>query len=388
MVAFREETCNTPLQNSVAELFNAKSMMLIPILDQNAKMIAFMGLADRRGASRTEEDLTFAYAVLSILANYIKLRLYQKRIESTQQALTSIVDSMGVDIYVNDFYTHEVLFANRSMAEPYGGVEDMVGRTCWSCLYAGQDKECEYCPKKRLTDDAGDPIESEIYAWDYQRPLDNKWFHVLSTVIQWVDGRPGLLISSIDITENKKYEDMIQKLAAYDSLTGLPNRYKLSIDCDELIPKMEAENESGYLLFFDLDGFKAVNDNYGHQAGDELLVQIGEMLQSNDLTRNKAYRYGGDEFVIPTGQSDARELRDLLGFLKSCFEKPFVLSDAVVSCNASIGISCYPEDDKRTTGLLRKADQAMYLSKSKGRGQIYFYNNGNICKEEQYFLNR
>ena len=179
------------------------------------------------------EDISFTYAVLASVANHVKLQLYQKRAEATDASLKTMMDHMGIDIYVNDFYTHEVLYANRSMAEPYGGVENLIGKICWKTLYTDKIEECNYCPQKNLIDEDGGP--TKVYSWDYQRPFDGSWFRVLSAAFQWTDGRLAHIVSSVDISENKHNEEVIRQLAEYDSLTGLPNRYRLQLDCDKYL---------------------------------------------------------------------------------------------------------------------------------------------------------
>lgn len=378
-VSFRKQTCDDPLKKALAEIFDMRSMLLIPILDPNASLTAFVGIADRRGSARTsDEDIAFAYAILNTLASYIKIQLYYKRLESTQSVLKSVTDNMGVDIYVNDYYTHEILYANQSMAAPYGGSDKMLGEVCWKVLYKNRTGPCDYCPKNKLIDEDGNP--TKMYAWDYQRPFDGSWFRVLSAATHWVDGRLAHIVSSIDITEKKKNEQTIHQLASYDMLTGLPNRYKLAQDCDELITQQD-----GYLIFFDLDGFKAVNDRLGHQFGDELLIKIGKPLMENPLTCDSSYRYGGDEFIVLCHGGMVCRIREILDFLISSFKKPFDLTVRKVRCGASFGVSRCPLDGNVPAVLTHNADQAMYVSKRSGTGMIHFYNQGDICDSKAYF---
>ena len=81
------------------------------------------------------------------------------------------MNNMGVDIYVNSFDSHDMLYANRSMVEPYGGIEHFWGKKCWEALYSDKTGECEFCPKRHLIDENGHP--TKVYSWDYQRPFDN-----------------------------------------------------------------------------------------------------------------------------------------------------------------------------------------------------------------------
>lgn len=89
-------------------------------------------------------------------------------------------------------------------------------------------------------------------------------------------------------------------MANYDVLTGLPNRRMLIEECKNRIDNAK-EDEQGYVIFFDIDGFKVINDNYGHDAGDEFLIKLGEFFSSIPLLKNSVYRNGGDEFVAVIG---------------------------------------------------------------------------------------
>lgn len=371
------------MESYFAEEFNSKSLLLTPIYNEDVKLIGFIGVSDRRGIARTQkDDVTLAYTIMSTICNYLKLQITKEELDGTRNVLQSVTDNMGVDIYVNDFYTHEVLYANASMASPYGGVDKMIGETCWKVLYDDKTEQCEYCPQKKIIDENGNP--TKIYSWDYQRPFDGSWFRVLSTAFEWIDGRLAHIVSSIDITDNKKNEEIIQKMALYDHLTGLPNRYRLTEDLDEMIPSMESEHSEGFVIFFDLDGFKLINDNLGHQVGDDLLKEIGALLTSNEHINNKCYRYGGDEFVILCYDDNADELDHILSYLKDIFTKPIVVNGKPLKCGASIGVSHYPFDETKTSELVRKADQAMYISKEADDFMVNFFNNGDICSIDKY----
>ena len=122
--------------------------------------------------------------------------------------LGSIMNNMGVDIYVNSFDSHDMLYANRSMVEPYGGIEHFWGKKCWEALYSDKTGECEFCPKRHLIDENGHP--TKVYSWDYQRPFDKCWFRVFSAAFAWVDGQMAHVITSVDIDHQKKIEEELR----------------------------------------------------------------------------------------------------------------------------------------------------------------------------------
>ena len=365
----------TPLELRLGEIFHAKSLVLVPVVNSNQRILALVGVANRQGKlSQSEEDMRFFRAVIHMLSNYIKVHLYQEQTKNAQASLEGILDHMGIDVYVNDFNTHEILYVNRSMSIPYGPAEKLLGRRCFEALFDDKTAECDFCPQKKLIDEDGNP--SKVYRWDYQRPFDGAWFRVFSAAFRWHDGRMAHVVSSVDISESKRNEEIIRQLALRDYLTGLPNRFAMTQAIDHLL-QSRGDTASFYTLFFDLDGFKLVNDTLGHKVGDELLQHIAAALQENPLTQGLTYRYGGDEFVILL-ESDHQTLQQILDFLEATFSTPWLLETGPAMVDLSIGITHYPEDAKKKTDIIRHADQAMYFSKHNETSRVSYYNQGNI----------
>lgn len=171
----------------------------------------------------------------------------------------------------------------------------------------------------------------------------------------------------------EKAHTNVSKIAYFDYLTGLPNRFSLYRDFDA----RTQEHASPFaILFFDLDGFKRINDLYGHNSGDELLQQIGKRLTNlgyMESVSNKLYRIGGDEFVLLVQYSKAFRVIDIIEQLMSEIRKDFPLSNVNTSISSSVGISFYPEDGETLEDLLRFADNAMYEAKKSGKNSYYFY---------------
>lgn len=374
------------LEKQAAALFHTDSLLLLPIIGDKAQIVALIGMVNEKEPEKLQEfEQSLVYSVLVVIANHIRLNLYIQNIERTEKALQSIVDNMGVDIYVNDFKTHEVLYVNRSMAAPYGGVDAMVGNICWQVLYDDKTEQCEYCPQFKLIDSEGNP--TKIYSWNYERPFDGSWFRVLSGAFEWVDGRIAHIVSSIDITEDVRNEEMVRALAERDTLTALPNRRKLLLDGEKRIGQKNP-GKNLYLMYFDLDKFKQVNDIYGHRGGDDLLGEIGAFLQESALTKDISYRYGGDEFVLLCWDHTLDEVMELAEFLVERFLKKWNLINYQATCNTSIGIVKCPDDGATIRELIDHADAAMYVSKKSEKEKIHFYNDGDICAAGVYLMQR
>lgn len=363
---------NSSFELELLDLCHAYSLVFVPVTDESWGTYSFVVLANTAAVHPGNQAALNSVAVaLSLLFYYMKGRMYQKKLTQSQATLESILDHAGVDIYVNDFYSHDILYTNEPMAAPYGGKEQFIGKKCWQVLFPGQSGPCDFCPQKKLIDENGNP--TKVYSWDYQRAFDGAWFRVFSASFHWVDGRLAHVVSSADITENKRNEALIENLANYDQLTQLPNRRSLLNECERRI-KRATEREQGYVMFFDIDGFKAINDNYGHDAGDEFLVQLAAFFSDIPLLKGSIYRNGGDEFVaLLGGETITKEhIKHLSNFIHDRFKKAWVLKNGSAYCNISIGVACYPEDGTTPQELLQKADMAMYHIKKCGGGGFCF----------------
>ncbi len=373
------------LEEKLAQIFNINTFIFIPILNQNYELAGFLGICDRRKEVRhAKADINKACSLLTLLGNTVKLEMFQKGIANAEAALGNVLDHIGIDIYVNDYYTHDVLYANKSMAAPYGGVENMIGKKCWQSIFDDKSAPCEFCPQPRLLDEDGNL--NKTYQWDYERPFDKSWFRVLSSSFPWTDGRIAHLVASIDITESKKSQIFIENLAQYDYLTGLLNRRSLHEDIEAFISDNNKFGAEWYVLFCDLDGFKAINDTLGHEAGDTLLKNLANDLKEINSDCMRAYRQGGDEFVLLLKDCGFDErTQDKIEKLLDVFHKEYCYDGQEMPYGCSIGIAHYPSQASTAKEIFRLADTAMYCVKKEGRGSVRFCFNGGFHKMNEYF---
>nr|WP_242698760.1 EAL domain-containing protein [Alteromonas sp. 5E99-2] len=177
-----------------------------------------------------------------------------------------------------------------------------------------------------------------------------------------------------DISELKQKENDLHNLALFDGLTGLANRpniiEKIRLAC------VSPDEDQFAVLFLDLDGFKQINDGYGHEIGDRLLAEVASRLNQVVKKSDLVARLGGDEFVIMAKNiNDKNCLISMSQRILKAFESPLSCVDYKLQTTLSIGISLYPEDAENPIDLLKKADLAMYSSKQKGKNQFYFFNS-------------
>jgi diguanylate cyclase (GGDEF)-like protein/PAS domain S-box-containing protein len=178
-----------------------------------------------------------------------------------------------------------------------------------------------------------------------------------------------------DITEHKQQQEQIERLAYYDALTRLPNRVLLADRMQQALSRADRLNKIVAVCYLDLDGFKPINDRYGHKAGDGVLVEISRRLQDFIRNEDTVARLGGDEFVLLlTDLSDEDGSESILARMLEIVTKPCELHNgARVNVSASIGVTFYPTDHNDPDVLLRHADQAMYQAKQLGRNRMHHF---------------
>ena len=187
-------------------------------------------------------------------------------------------------------------------------------------------------------------------------------------------GEPAIQTVIHDITRHKDYEEQLRRQALHDALTGLPNRLLLMDRMQQAIVNAHRSGSAFYVLFFDLDRFKYVNDTLGHDAGDELLKTITARMAECARKGDTLARLGGDEFVLMLEEIDDEQvIAPLLDRIMQRVGEPVVLGEQEVSVTCSIGISVYPHDATDTYTLLKYADTAMYHAKEKGRNGVERY---------------
>jgi diguanylate cyclase (GGDEF)-like protein/PAS domain S-box-containing protein len=187
-----------------------------------------------------------------------------------------------------------------------------------------------------------------------------------------------------DITKRKKAEDKIYRQANYDSLTGLANRNLFVDRFEHTLEVAKRENNTVAIFFIDLDGFKNVNDTFGHAKGDMLLklttTRIKETLRKIDTVS----RLSGDEFaIILSGNHDVFSFEKIASLILEKIANPFQLEEIEAYVTASIGISIFPDDGVTSEELLRKADSAMYKAKEKGKNNVQFFTKEMDIKAQQ-----
>lgn len=183
-----------------------------------------------------------------------------------------------------------------------------------------------------------------------------------------LQARTSLLATSLAAANRE-----LARLALHDTLTRLPNRVLLEDRLEQALNKASREGSSFALMFMDLDGFKTVNDAWGHEVGDKLLVAATGRLEQQLTGQYTLARIGGDEFVLLTEVSAPEDAAALAKSLVHAIDKPFTIDPYDVMVTLSVGIALYPEDGKNERELMFNADAAMYHTKHMGRNGYHFF---------------
>jgi diguanylate cyclase (GGDEF)-like protein/PAS domain S-box-containing protein len=188
-----------------------------------------------------------------------------------------------------------------------------------------------------------------------------------------------------DISQMKAHEAELDKIAHYDILTGLPNRRLLSDRLSQALIRAQRDQSLLAVCFLDLDGFKAINDQYGHHVGDQLLIGVSAHLRAVLRSNDSLARLGGDEFVILLSDiKNSMESVQILDRILVAANRPVKVNEIDLSISASIGVSLFPGDNADADSLLRHADQAMYVAKNAGKNRYHLFDPESDRKAQQH----
>ncbi|MFH7586801.1 putative bifunctional diguanylate cyclase/phosphodiesterase [Oceanimonas smirnovii] len=209
--------------------------------------------------------------------------------------------------------------------------------------------------------------------------IENQWLAVLVIVVTLAVFSIALIVSMLDVRTHKLTSsldlanDELIKLALHDNLTKLPNRTLLNDRLEQAIRRAERKKTEFSMLFFDLDGFKAVNDMHGHHVGDALLKEIANRLMSAKREEDTIARLGGDEFLMLMESERPENPATVAQRLIALVGQPFSYKGLQLQVTTSVGIAIYPEDGRSAHELMVNADAAMYHVKQQGRNDYQFF---------------
>ena len=337
----------------------------------------------RTGFSALEIATTCLYlgALFFVLWNYQTLRDDQSRREresgvqsllDERKLFQTILDNAPLGIWMVDT-GGKVQFVNRNFCDATG------------------ISEAQFLAADRYADLMPEAVTASCLKSD-RECLEQDAPHISLERLPFADGRDYLLeITKLrlldkdgsvkgniglatDVTERTEHEKALEHMAHYDTLTGVPNRVLLADRLSQALARAKRDKGLMAVCYIDLDGFKPVNDSFGHDAGDRVLVEISRRIKDAVREDDTVARLGGDEFVVLlVGLQAPEECAGSLHRLLQSINQPIALKGAVLTISASIGVALYPEDEQDADTLLRHADQAMYVAKQSGRNRFHFF---------------
>jgi diguanylate cyclase (GGDEF)-like protein/PAS domain S-box-containing protein len=278
-----------------------------------------------------------------------------------EHAIVSIADVAGNITYVNDKfcaisgYNREELIGNNDKIVTSDEHPDEFFVDMWKAISSG-------------------------HTWHGEIQNTNKTgnvYWVKTTIVPTLDdkGKPFQYVGiRTEITAAKKNEEKLKFTAHYDLLTGLPNRVLLADRLNHAMVQCQRRNQSLAVAYMDLDGFKVVNDTYGHDLGDKLLVELSKRMKEALREGDTLARIGGDEFIaIMVDLENFEGSKRVLERLLKTTAEPVTVDDTVVQVSLSIGVTLYPQDGVDADQLMRHADQAMYIAKQAGKNRYQLF---------------
>ncbi len=297
----------------------------------------------------------------------------QAEIRASEKLLRTLIDH-SVNGIVRLRWIHEdggdfrklcCIFAN-AMAGKFlhADREDLVDCTgeeivAMACNAMEPDELDAMVENFRRATDSGGKIDTEVH---HKSGGSNKWLRMICEPFG-----TDIALTLVDITDGKVKERHMESIALSDPLTAVLNRRGFERDASQRLTD-SPDDATGALLFIDLNDFKIINDNHGHEIGDQLLTIAAKRLRKSLRSCDIIGRPGGDEFVVLVPDVTAEIADTLAKRVTTVLEEPYVIGEFKLDCAASIGLALYPKNANTLTGLMREADQAMYRAKARCRG--------------------
>lgn len=308
----------------------------------------------------------------------------QIRLENSENTLRYLLKMSPIAVRIAKNEGQDVIFANEAYAHLiHTDISDVLGKNPKN-YYADQEKYHEIVSQIKNNE--------IIYNQLVELLVNNETIWVLASYMPIeFEGISCVLGWFYDITKEKnlqtelmEHSQRLEYIAHYDALTGLPNRILESDRLQQGIIQTQRRGDHLAVFYLDLDGFKYVNDSYGHAVGDLLLINLSLRMKQALREGDTLCRLGGDEFVaILADLNDPSDAIPIIHRLLDAASQPIQIGDLSIQVSASIGVTFYPQEDEANGDqLIRQADQAMYIAKQSGKNRYHVFDTQQLSSLE------
>ena len=319
----------------------------VPMRDANGNITALLGLTrDITERKLTEEHLKLAARVFSDAHEGILIT----------DAGANIIDVNPTFCEITGYSRNEIIGQNPRLLQS-GKYSDQFYRDMWQELIERQHWQGELWNRKK---------SGELYA---------EWLTI--SALTDADGNVSHYIGLFsDVTQTKQQQQMLELYAHYDPLTHLPNRILFADRLNHAMAHCKREKSLLSICFLDLDGFKPINDQFGHDIGDRVLIEVAGRIKAAIREEDSVSRHGGDEFTLLLGDIESVEqCEQAILRIHRAIGQPYLIDGQQISVGASSGFTVYPLDDANADALLRHADHAMYQAKLAGKNRCQLFDS-------------
>jgi diguanylate cyclase (GGDEF)-like protein/PAS domain S-box-containing protein len=350
----------------IAWMFSGRIVRPLRQLQKDAAALA-AGALGHRSAVRTRDEVGNLADAFNRMATSLERR--QLEVQQSNDTLSAVIDASPVAIVCSDL-DRRIMLWSRSAEKLYGYTAEQTIGTPIKTVPPDADAQSRALYQRARNGESIRDVEAK------RRRRDGSLVDVRIAAAPMYnpDGTVrGVAWAHEDITDRKRAEEQLRRLAHYDPLTGLPNRLSLQKELEGILAA-DACDRAMSVALFDLDGFKDVNDPLGHSVGDKLLIEVGQrLLESTErwCEGNQVFRLGGDEFVVVIPDcGDPRVVAGVVEEMLKRLAQPFRINDQALHLGGSAGIAIAPHDGRNVDELIANADLALYQAKSNG-GRTY-----------------
>lgn len=323
----------------------------------------FMIMVSLRGYNLLVYNMTLRYKNVDLIK---QLSTTNNILEESESRFHSAFDFAAIGMALVSL-EGQWLKVNKSLCQLTGYTEEELLKTTFQAITYPEDLETDLNYVRQLL--AGDIITYQMEKRYIHKNGSLIWVLLNVSLLRNADNKPCYFIAQIqDIDLQKKAELELKYIAYHDELTGLANRKQLENSFEYALTYAKRHQSHIAVLFIDLDHFKGVNDTYGHEIGDLLLIEISSRLKNSLRASDIVVRLGGDEFIVVlTDINDVEQVQNVARKILALIQKPIMIKHHTLLITGSIGGSLYPDNGGDLSELMKHADKALYRAKSEGR---------------------